>query len=143
MFKSLFYLLLGGFLICSCAPKNKQQSEKNVSTTTSDTNTFAKFEAFEKLFNFGDLQEGEIVTHTFRFKNSGNKSLIILNVESSCGCATSKYDKKPIPPGEEGKIEIEFNSSGKFGKQYKVINIFANVPEKVIELRVIANIKNK
>jgi hypothetical protein len=64
-------------------------------------------------------------------------------VEASCGCTTPKYDKKPIPPGGEGKIEVEFNSSGRYGKQYKVINIFANVPEKVIELKIIANIKNK
>ena len=77
------------------------------------------------------------------FKNTGTKSLVIHNVEASCGCTTPKYDKKPIPPGGEGKIEVEFNSSGRYGKQYKVINIFANVPEKVIELKIIANIKNK
>ena len=115
----------------------------NIPISVNDSNTIAKIEFPQKSFNFGDLQEGEIVTHTFRFKNTGTQSLVILNVEASCGCTTPKYDKKPIPPGGEGKIEVEFNSSGRYGKQYKVINIFANVPEKVIELKIIANIKNK
>ena len=145
MLKSLFYIFLGIILICSCDSKNKKQGgqETNAPTSVNDSNAVAKFEAREKTFNFGDLQEGEIVSHTFHFKNTGTKSLVILNVEASCGCTTPKYDKKPIPPGGEGKIEVEFNSSGRFGKQYKVINIFANVPEKVIELKIIANIKNK
>ena len=145
MLKGLFYMFLGIVLICSCESKQKKQIEQQTPAPTSvnDSNVFAKFEAEEKSFNFGDMQEGEIVVHTFHFKNTGKKSLVILNVESSCGCTIPKYDKKPIPPGGEGKIEVEFNSSGRFGKQYKVINIFANVPEKVIELKIIANIKNK
>ncbi len=134
MLKGLLYIFLGIMLACSCDSKSKKQNEQEVNTSTSvnDSNTIAKIEFPQKSFNFGDLQEGEIVTHTFR-----------LNVEASCGCTTPKYDKKPIPPGGEGKIEVEFNSSGRYGKQYKVINIFANVPEKVIELKIIANIKNK
>ena len=136
MLKGLLYIFLGIMLACSCDSKSKKQNEQEVNTSTSvnDSNTIAKIEF---------PQEGEIVTHTFRFKNTGTQSLVILNVEASCGCTTPKYDKKPIPPGGEGKIEVEFNSSGRYGKQYKVINIFANVPEKVIELKIIANIKNK
>lgn len=134
-------------LLCSCENKAKEKRQ-NVNPAsdqaiTNDSTTRAKFEIKDKSFNFGDLAEGEIVTHTFRFKNTGKKSLVIQNIESSCGCTTPKYDKKPIPPGDEGKIEVEFNSSGRYGKQYKVINIFANVPEKVVELKIIANIKTQ
>jgi len=146
MLKGLFYMFLWIILICSCESGNKKEpAERQTSPSNSvnDTNASAKFEAEEKSFNFGDIQEGEIVVHTFHFKNTGRKNLVILNVESSCGCTIPKFDKKPIPPGEEGKIEVEFNSSGRFGKQYKVIHIFANIPEKVVELKIIANIKNK
>ena len=145
MLKGLFYIFLGIILACSCDSKSKKQDGQEVNTPTSvnDSNAIAKIEFPQKSFIFGDLQEGEIVTHTFRFKNTGTKSLVILNVEASCGCTTPKYDKKPIPPGGEGKIEVEFNSSGRYGKQYKVINIFANVPEKVVELKIIANIKTQ
>ena len=109
MLKGLFYIFLGMMLACSCDSKSKKQNEQEVlpPTSVNDSNTIAKIEFPQKSFNFGDLQEGEIVTHTFRFKNTGTKSLVILNVEASCGCTTPKYDKKPIPPGGEGKIEVE------------------------------------
>lgn len=148
MLKRIFYVFSGiVLLLCSCEnkAKEKRQNENQTSdqTITNDSTARAKFEIKDKSFNFGDLAEGEIVTHTFRFKNTGKKNLVIQNIESSCGCTTPKYDKKPIPPGGEGKIEVEFNSSGRYGKQYKVINIFANVPEKVVELKIIANIKTQ
>ena len=148
MLKRIFYVFSGiVLLLCSCENKAKEK-QQNVNPTsdqtiTNDSTTRAKFEIKDKSFNFGDLAEGEIVTHTFHFKNTGKKSLVIQNIESSCGCTTPKYDKKPIPPGGEGKIEVEFNSSGRYGRQYKVINIFANVPEKVVELKIIANIKTQ
>ena len=148
MLKRIFYVFSDiVLLLCSCENKAKEK-QQNVNPTsdqtiTNDSTTRAKFEIKDKSFNFGDLAEGEIVTHTFHFKNTGKKSLVIQNIESSCGCTTPKYDKKPIPPGGEGKIEVEFNSSGRYGKQYKVINIFANVPEKVVELKIIANIKTQ
>lgn len=148
MLKRIFYVFSGiALLLCSCESKvkEKQQDMKPTSDATivNDSTATAKFEIKDKTFNFGDIAEGEIVTHTFHFKNTGKKGLVILNVESSCGCTIPKYDKKPIPPGGEGKIEVEFNSSGRYGKQYKVINIFANVPQKVVELKIIANIKTK
>ena len=92
MLKGLFYIFLGMMLACSCDSKSKKQNEQEVlpPTTVNDSNAIAKIEFPQKSFNFGDLQEGEIVTHTFRFKNTGTKSLVILNVEASCGCTAPK-----------------------------------------------------
>lgn len=95
----------------------------------------------EKAYNFGDISEGETVAHTFYFKNTGEHPFVIRKVESGCGCTTAKYDLKPVKSGKEGKIEIEFNSSGRYGKQYKEISIFANVPQKKITLNFTANVK--
>ena len=84
MLKGLFYIFLGIILACSCDSKSKKQDGQEVNTPTSvnDSNAIAKIEFPQKSFNFGDLQEGEIVTHTFRFKNTGTKSLVILNVQT-------------------------------------------------------------
>ena len=40
-----------------------------------------------------------------------------------------------------GKIEIAFNSEGRYGKQYKEIRIFANIPEKQVILSFTATVK--
>lgn len=92
-------------------------------------------------FNFGEIAAGEIVTHTFYYKNTGNENFFIRKIESSCGCTTVDYSKQPIPPGKEGKIEIAFNSSGRYGKQYKEIRIFANLSKQKVTLSITADVK--
>ena len=133
MKKNISYLLLFIFfsLLISC--RGKSSSQENVPDT--------QIEWKRKIWNFGDISEGEIVTHTWYFKNSGEHSLVIKNIDTGCGCTTVTYDKKPIEPGKEVKIEIAFNSAGRYGKQYKEISIFANIPEKQTTLSFTANVK--
>ena len=137
----LFIILFCALSACRDAQRQEaSQGEWTVSEST-DSSATAKIEFPEKAHDFGDFTSGEIVTHTFRFKNTGNKSLLIKRVETSCGCLTATHDPKPIPPGEEGSIEVEFDTKGLVGKQYKIITIFANIPGKATEVRVLANIK--
>ena len=42
-------------------------------------------------FNFGVTNEGEIVKHVFKFKNTGSEPLIISNAKASCGCTCLLY----------------------------------------------------
>ena len=77
--------------------------------------------------DFGDLTQGDKVEHIFKFKNSGNESLIITNVQVTCGCTTPKgWARDPIAPGQSGEITVAFNSLGKFGKQNKIVTIVSN-----------------
>lgn len=77
--------------------------------------------------DFGDIQAGERVEYTFRFSNTGTEPLIITNVAVTCGCTTPKgWPRDPIGPGGKGEVAIAFNSSGKSGKQNKVITIISN-----------------
>lgn len=120
------------FILFSC----KEKQDKN-NVPAADT----QIEFKKKSFNFGDITEGETVSHTFFFKNTGEHNLLIRKIETGCGCTTVNHSDKPIKPGKEGKIEIAFNSSGRYGKQYKEISIFANVPQKKITLNFSANVK--
>ncbi len=118
-------------MLCSC--KEKEKTSQGAETTIEWT---------RKTWDFKEVKEGEEVCHTFYFKNTGNNNLIIKNVKTSCGCTTVNYDKAPIKPGNEGKIEIAFNSTGRNGKQYKEISIFANIPEKQTVICITADIIN-
>jgi hypothetical protein len=83
-----------------------------------------KFE--EEIFDFGKITQGEIVSHSFIFKNIGKSNLIISGASGSCGCTVPEWPKEPIKSGEENKINVVFNSEGKSGLQEKTITIVTN-----------------
>lgn len=86
----------------------------------------AKIVFDEPVYVFGTINEGDIVTHDFKFKNTGDAPLQISNAKASCGCTVPEFPKEPIPPGGAGVIKAKFNSEGKSGKQEKSISIMAN-----------------
>jgi hypothetical protein len=91
-----------------------------------DTNQLARITYEETEFNFGTVDEGEVVTHSFKFANTGNVPLIIQKARSSCGCTIPDWPKDPIPPGGTGVIEARFNTSAKLKEQKKIIYVTAN-----------------
>lgn len=107
----------------------------------SDSNQLTQMLIFQPTHDLGTITQGETVLHTFIIQNTGKHDLIVSKVETQCGCTTVELPKEPIPPGKKGKIEVAFNSSGRYGKQYKEILIFANIPKKSKSLIIIASIK--
>jgi len=97
--------------------------------------TVMSFDATE--FDFGTVDEGEKVSHSFSFKNTGDEPLILSNAKGSCGCTVPKWPKEPIPPGEDGEVTVEFNSKNKKGKRNQKVTITANTnpPQSFIYLK--------
>jgi hypothetical protein len=91
-----------------------------------DTVNVAKMTFSEASFNFGKAKAGDVVKHTFLFKNTGNVPLLIRNARSSCGCTVPEFPKDPIPVGGTGEINVKFNTAGKSGRERKPIIITAN-----------------
>ncbi len=86
--------------------------------------TTLKFEETE--FDFGTVDQGEKVTHVYKFANTGSEPLIISNAKGSCGCTVPSWPKEPIPVGGSGEIQVQFDSKGKKNKQSKKVTITAN-----------------
>jgi len=85
-----------------------------------------KIKMDEESFDFGEIQQGESVTHDFVLKNIGDASLIISTVKGSCGCTVPEWSKEPIAKAEETTIKVTFNSAGKSGKQNKTVTLVTN-----------------
>lgn len=100
-----------------------------------------KFE--EEEFDFGTINEGDVVEHTFKFKNTGEAPLIIQNAQGSCGCTVPTWPHEPIPVGGEGVITAKFNSKGKSNLQNKTVTITANTWPKQTRLRIKAQVTPK
>ena len=81
--------------------------------------------------NFGTITEkGGKVSHVYPFVNEGDAPLVILSIETSCGCTKATYDKKPVPPGGQGEILITYDPKRQSGVFYKAIQVFTNEPVK-------------
>ncbi len=80
----------------------------------------------DSVYNFGTIQEGEMVTFSFRFKNTGKEPLEILEVNTSCGCTVPEKPEAPIQPGETGFIKTSFNSERRPGETHKTIMVRSN-----------------
>lgn len=80
-------------------------------------------------FNFGKINQGEKVEHTYILSNSGKSDLVIRKVSASCGCTAVQPEKKVIAPGEKVNIKMVFNSAGKVGNQNKTVTIITNDPK--------------
>ena len=91
-----------------------------------DSENVAKMSFKESKFDFGTVDEGEIVKHTYNFTNTGKEPLVITNAKSTCGCTVPLWPKEPVAVGESGTIEVSFNTKGKRNKQQKPVTITAN-----------------
>lgn len=140
----IFLICLSPFLSCKQATKVENESATELAQNKEKTDgeqSYSKFAFTKEIHKFGEISEGEILVCEFYFKNIGDANLIINTIESSCGCTVVKWDKSPIKVGEESKITVEFDSKNRYGKQYKVLTIFANTKRKVKELKITATIK--
>lgn len=82
---------------------------------------------FEKTtHDFGKVIQGEKLSYTFKFKNTGKSNLVITKAEASCGCTTSIPPKAPIKPGETGEIKVSFDSKTKKGEVKQLVVVSAN-----------------
>jgi hypothetical protein len=96
---------------------------------------------FERLeHDFGTIAEGQKVTHTYKFKNTGAAPLIIQNAQPSCGCTAPSWSREPIPVGGTGFVTAEFDSKGKPGLQNKTITVTSNTFPKTTMLKFKANV---
>jgi len=105
----------------------------------SASNAIIKFETTEH--DFGDIMEGEKVSYSFKFNNVGKNDLVITSVSTTCGCTVTDFPKDPLKPGESGTIEVTFNSSGRSGKQVKVITVATNANPSMSQLTIKANVR--
>ncbi|MDX9882709.1 MAG: DUF1573 domain-containing protein [Prolixibacteraceae bacterium] len=100
----------------------------------------AEFDA--KDFDFGDIKQGSKVQHTFTLKNSGKRDLIIRRVNTSCGCTAVTPEKTMIGQNESVPLKVEFDSTGKMGRQNKTITVITNDPKNPTTiLRISTNIQ--
>lgn len=83
--------------------------------------------SFDKAsYDFGTIDEGDVVESTFMIKNVGKSDLIIKNAKATCGCTIPDWPKEAIKSGESAPMKVKFNSRGKRNKISKTITLTTN-----------------
>lgn len=126
----IIYAALFILMACNEKPKSTGLSTdliNNPASADGDKNEKMPVLQFEETrHHFGDAQEGDKLTYSFKFTNAGKADLLIGAVSPSCGCTVASYPKEPIKPGEDGEISITFNTAGRSGMQSKTISVLSN-----------------
>ncbi|TCJ13801.1 DUF1573 domain-containing protein [Flaviaesturariibacter flavus] len=76
--------------------------------------------------DLGKVMMGAKVEVVWRFRNSGNKPLVIERAQPGCGCTVAEKPEAPIAPGGEGRIRATFDSEGRAGSNHKNVLVMAN-----------------
>jgi len=116
------------FTSCKKEAADKVKAENVEKASERDTQEVAypTLEFDKKTHDFGTIDEGDVVEHTFTFTNNGKAPLVITNARGSCGCTVPSWTKEPVAPGETGEMLVKFNSRGKRNQQNKTVTITAN-----------------
>ncbi len=148
MKKSILLLaVVSVFAFTSCKDNASEKvNEENVAAAESrdaESGKFPKMEFTETAFDFGTIEGGVPVEHVFKFKNTGEAPLVIVNATSSCGCTVPEYPKEAIAPGESGELLVKYNASGANAVS-KTVTVVANTEagKETITIKAFVNAKN-
>jgi hypothetical protein len=98
---------------------------------------------FEKLvYDYGTLVEGGNGNCEFKFTNKGKSSLVLIDVQTSCGCTVPEWPKEPISAGKTGVIKVKYDT-GKLGVFSKTITVTSNAKNSLVTLTIKGNITAK
>jgi hypothetical protein len=151
MNKIVFIGIASIFALASCNAGNQEQVtseaiENPISADSRekvDTKSLPEITFDKDFHDFGKISEGEKVTYSFRFKNTGKGDLIVQTASGSCGCTVPEIPEKPLSPGETGFIKVQFNSEGRAGIQEKQVTVVTNTIPNTNIIRIKAEVNER
>ena len=132
------------FFFSSCNESASSKINPNNKSSIQKESNYAEITFDRVLHDFGMVSEGEIVKTIFKFTNTSENDLYIVDAMGSCGCTVPKYPKNiPIKPGGTGEIEVNFDTNGRPDLQQKMVKVSANTPSGGQLLRIQAFVEPK
>jgi hypothetical protein len=101
----------------------------NVVLSDAESSTYPVLHFGQTQHDFGKVKEGKVVEYTFKFENSGNTTLKIKDIKTSCGCTAALVSSEALKSGEQGTLKVELDTSNRKGKMSRTITIKSNDPK--------------
>jgi hypothetical protein len=104
----------------------------------SDTSV-AELYLVERSYSAGAIGDTLEVTHVYRLVNTGDDTLLISDVSTSCGCTVTLLDKKRIASGDTARLKVTLDPKGKgIGEVEKTVWISSNSQSNPLDSLTIA-----
>ena len=129
------------FISCNIRNTKHKDDVQGMLTGAGFTDT-TSVQMIDSTYNFGTVNDGEKVEYSYRFRNTGKKSLIVSSAVASCGCTVPEKPEEPIKPGETGFLKVVFNSKGRVGPVHKEITVTSNAYPKFPVLQLTGEVKS-
>lgn len=142
-----------GFPSTSATPASAADTPVALPASTPPGRIELAEEGMESSHAFGDILEGDSMTHLFQLRAAGENPLIIQRLKPSCGCTAAQVDLiaadgtrstyvwgDPIQPGTLLEVPTTVNSAGRSGKMRTNVNIYSNDPASPFRLDVEADV---
>ena len=95
----------------------------------------AKITFKTETIDYGTIEKDADGLRTFEFTNTGDAPLVISNVKSTCGCTIPKKPDGPIMPGENGVIEVKYDTK-RVAPFRKTITVTSNAERTTVALKI-------
>lgn len=95
----------------------------------------AVFKFDVETLDYGKIEKGSDGVRVFTFTNVGNEPLIVEKVKGSCGCTVPTKPESPIMPGEQGKIQVKYDTN-RVGGFSKTVTITSNATEPIKRIKI-------
>ena len=142
--KILLFTCCSMLFLGSCDVRNHDKIAKTENLTQQvEIKDPTTVQIIDSAYDFGKVADGGIVEYNYRFKNTGNKPLVITNASASCGCTVPEKPEKPIQPGETGFIKVKFDSKGRVGNTHKTVTVLSNAEPGFPELKLTGEVTEK
>jgi len=119
--------------------------EAEVEDANSEQGT-PKIEFESVVHDFGEIGPGSKNDGEFKFTNTGDGTLTVKRIKSTCGCTVPKLAKKEYAPGESGVIKVQYKaamSAGNVTKQLYVYNNDESNPKTQLSIKAQVKLKVK
>ena len=93
----------------------------------------ARFTSNTQEHRLGQIEWKHPVTAEFVITNTGDRPLVMSEVEPDCACAVAQWTQTPIAPGGKGTVSVTFDAEA-LGHFYKSVAVITNAEPHVVYL---------
>ncbi|RMB56060.1 DUF1573 domain-containing protein [Dokdonia sinensis] len=143
MERRIFYLITIVLILTSCKENTSTSLAPEKASPAEEQINAYPILTFEKMeHDFGKMDQGDELSTTFKFQNTGDGILQISSIKAKCGCTVpNDWPAGPILPGDNGEFTVQFNSRNKKGRIRQPVTINSNTKNREDVVTITADVQ--